>query len=235
MTKNKVILCIGDLHFPYHHIDTLDFLKAIKLKYKPDRVIQGGDELDYHAISFHDSDPGLPNSEKEFDIARGFLKQLEKIFPSMDILDSNHGSLVERKQKHHGLPRQVFKPMNERYGVSKNWKWHKSLTIKMSNGSYCYFHHGKNADVMKTSMSMGMSVVQFHYHEKMCVQYWANPLGLYFAAQAGCSVDDHSMAMAYNDNNLKRPLLGHLIIIDGMAKNLPMVLNKKGRWIGLVP
>jgi hypothetical protein len=36
---SKSILVISDQHAPYHHIDTLDFLAAIKAKYKPDTVV----------------------------------------------------------------------------------------------------------------------------------------------------------------------------------------------------
>ena len=53
----KSILVISDQHAPYHHIDTLDFLSAIKEKYKPDCVVNIGDEMDWHSISFHDSHP----------------------------------------------------------------------------------------------------------------------------------------------------------------------------------
>ena len=56
---NKCILVISDTHCPYHHPDLISFLKTIKKKYKPDRVIHIGDEVDSHAISFHDSDPDL--------------------------------------------------------------------------------------------------------------------------------------------------------------------------------
>ena len=55
----KSILVISDQHAPYHHIDTIDFLAAIKQKYKPDTVVNIGDEMDWHSISFHDSHPGL--------------------------------------------------------------------------------------------------------------------------------------------------------------------------------
>ena len=41
----KSILVISDQHAPYHHIDTLDFLSAIKQKYKPDCVVNIGDEM----------------------------------------------------------------------------------------------------------------------------------------------------------------------------------------------
>lgn len=193
--------------------------------------MQIGDEVDGHAWSFHDKDPDLLSPGDELGSAQGYIKELERLFPQMDLLDSNHGSLFYRKQKSTGLPRGIFKTYNDIYNVSKKWKWHKHLTIQLSDGAYCYFHHGKSADVMKTSMSMGMSCVQGHYHEKFGVQYWANSLGLYFAAQTGCLVDDDSLAMDYNNANLKRPLIGSLIILNGQPKPLPMILDKRGRWI----
>jgi hypothetical protein len=47
----------------------------------------------------------------------------------------------------------------------------------------------------------------------------------------GCLIDDKSMAFAYNKLQLKRPLIGVGIILDGQPKLLPMILNKEGRWI----
>jgi len=208
------------------------FLKAIKRKYKPDRVIQIGDEVDGHAWSFHDPDPDLHSPGDELGKAKAWIDKLYKLFPVMDLIESNHGSLFYRKQKKAGLPKQIFKSYNEIYGVGPKWKWHYDLTIEMSNGALCYFHHGKSASVVKASQSMGMSMVQGHYHESMGVQYWANSLGLYFAAQTGCLIDDDALAFEYNDNNLKRPLIGSLMILNGEARSIPMVLNKRGRWIG---
>ena len=197
-------------------------------------VISIGDEIDAHSWSFHDSDPDLRSPGDELGEAKHFIHRLYEIFPRMAVIESNHGSLFYRKQKASGLPRAVFKPYNEIYGLPNTWAWHMDLTIKLSDGTWCYFHHGKSSNVMATSQSMGMSTVQGHFHEKMGVQYWANSLGLYFAAQTGCLVDDDSLAMAYNNNNLKRPILGSLIIIEGQPKLLPMVLDKKGRWIGKI-
>jgi metallophosphoesterase superfamily enzyme len=90
------------MHIPYHHPDTIRFLKAIKKKYKPTRVICVGDEVDKHAMSFHDSDPDLPSAGDELNEAIKYLKQLYKVFPRVDLVDSNHGSMVYRKGKHHG-------------------------------------------------------------------------------------------------------------------------------------
>lgn len=235
MLKNFCILILGDKHFPFHHIDSFRFILGIKKKYKPDRVISVGDETDQHSWSFHEHNPMLPNPDEELTRAKSYIQKLHSIFPKMDILESNHGSLVYRKQVAAGLPRGVFKTYNEIYDIDNGWKWHRDLTIKMSDGMWLYLCHGKSADVLKTSQSMGMSCIQGHYHEKMSIQYWGNSLGLYFAAQTGCLVDDDSLAMEYNKTNLKRPVIGSMVVIDGIPKLLPMVLNKRGRWNGKVP
>jgi len=90
----KSILCISDQHAPYQHPDTLDFLSAIKKEYKPDCVVNMGDELDWHSISFHDHHPGLYSPKDELETAKIFFKKLHTMFPKMYVLDSNHGSLV---------------------------------------------------------------------------------------------------------------------------------------------
>lgn len=70
--RSKSILVISDQHYPYNHPDIYAFLKALKDKYEPDRVINIGDELDYHAISFHDHHPDLlaPGDELQTWIGR---------------------------------------------------------------------------------------------------------------------------------------------------------------------
>jgi hypothetical protein len=35
-------------------------------------------------------------------------------------------------------------------------------------------------------------------------------------------------------NNLKRPVIGTGIIVNGIPKLIPMILNKKGLWIGKI-
>lgn len=229
-----LVICISDMHQPYAHPDTYQFLKAVKAKYWPEAkkpiVVCGGDEIDHHSISFHDKNPKLPNASKELELACNKLKYIYDLFPKAYVLDSNHGSLVMRKALAHGLPSEVFKSNAEILGAPKEWRWVTDLTLTLSNGSKCYFHHGKSSDVLKLSQAMSMSAVQFHYHEKYKIEYWANPLGLYFAMQAACLVDDKSLAMAYNKLNLKRPIIGIGIIVNGLPRLIPMVLNKKGRW-----
>ena len=91
---NSVVLVISDMHIPYHHPKMLDWLQALKDKYKPTRVICIGDELDKHALSYHDSDPNLKSAGDELSESLGVIKKLHEMFPVMDILESNHGSLI---------------------------------------------------------------------------------------------------------------------------------------------
>ena len=49
----------------------------LKKKYKPDKVIHIGDEVDKHAMSFHDSDPDLPSAGDELRMSLPLIKELE--------------------------------------------------------------------------------------------------------------------------------------------------------------
>jgi len=230
--NNECILLISDMHIPYHHLDTFEFLEYLKDKYKPTRVICLGDELDKHSLSFHDSDPDLHSAGHELSESLKYIKQLEELFPELDILESNHGSLIWRKAKSSGIPKHYIKTYNEVLGVSDKWEWHFDLTIKLPNGQDCYLHHGKSQDVVKLSQTMGMNAVQGHYHETMKSQYWGNPTNLYWGLQIGCLIDNKSLAFSYNNCNLKRPVVGTGLIINSLPVLEPMVLDHNGRWIG---
>lgn len=229
---NSRVLVISDLHAPYYHRDTIPFLTAIKELFNPDRIILTGDEIDGHTISFHDSDPDLafsPSSELEKAIEH--LKPLYELFPKADVLESNHGSLVYRRAKKHGLPRHVLRDYKEVLDAPRAWRWHPDLTIKLSDGKLCYFCHGKSASSIKLGQSMSMNTVQGHYHSKYEIQYHANPHNLYWSMIVGCMIDDKSLAFAYNKLQMQRPIIGCAIILDGQPKLLPMILNQDGRWI----
>lgn len=213
---NSRILVISDMHLPYTVKGLIPFLQGLKDKYNPTRIVCVGDELDYHCNSFHDSDPDLMGAACELTSALKTIKILYEMFPKMDILDSNHGSMIYRKAKHHGIPRHHIKSYNEVLGVGDGWKWHEDLTLVMPDGRPVYFHHGKTADGIKLSQTMGMSAVQGHHHNEFSTRYWANSLGLYFSLQVGCLIDKESYAFAYNNINLKRPIIGCAVIINGV-------------------
>jgi hypothetical protein len=213
---NSRILFISDMHIPYHHPNTIPFLKMLKDRYNPTRVICLGDELDKHALSFHDSDPDLMSAGDELRAALPVIAELHDTFPVMDLIDSNHGSMVFRKAKHHGIPRHYLKSYNDVLQVGEGWKWSHDLTLTLPSGHKVFVHHGKSAESIKTSQAMSMSHVCGHFHESFGVKYWANPHDLFFAINSGCLIHDDSYAYSYNNTNLKRPIIGTSLIIDGV-------------------
>lgn len=231
MHNNKRILIISDLHAPYSHQDTEAFLKAVKNKYNPTRVILSGDEADFHAISFHDHDPDLESPGTELQKTIDALKPLYKLFPKAEVLESNHGSLVMRKAQAVGLSKNFFRTYQEILQAPEGWTWHFDITTKLPNGQKCYFHHSKGKP-LKTGQLYGMSHVCGHHHESFDIQYWSTPESLFFAMTVGCLVDKKSLAMAYGKNNQKRPIVGVGLIIDSLPILIPMTLNSKGRWTG---
>lgn len=226
------ILCISDQHAPYHHPDMIKFLSAIKAKYSPTLVVNGGDEIDNHCISFHDSDSDLPSAGDELVKATKVLKQLEKLFPTMTLLDSNHGSLALRRFKHHGIPMKYLATPQQVYGVSNKWQWVSDLTVTLPNGQPAYFCHGMTKQGIKLAAQRGTNVVQFHYHTEFRIDYIGNPNSLLWSLQSGCLIDRKSMAFAYDKLNLNRPIIGTSMVIDSKPLLIPMVLDKSGRWIG---
>lgn len=230
---NSRILVIPDLHFPYCHVDTLDFLHKIKRILNPTRIICLGDELDYHAMSFHDSDPDLDSSGRELVLGLGYIDTLHELFPKMDLLHSNHGSMAYRKAKHHGMPRHLLKSYNDVLGVSPDdWRWHESLIVVLPNGNKCKFVHGNSSNVLAASQSIGMSLVQGHHHSLFECRYWNAGNGLHFGVTSGCLIDDTSMAFAYNKVHKTRPVIGVTFIENSFPQLIPMALDENNRWIG---
>lgn len=227
---NKSVLVISDLHIPYHHQDSFEFLHALKKKYQPDLVVNIGDELDHHAISMHEHNPDLRSAGDELRESKIYIQQLEKIFPKMTLVHSNHSSLVYRRALKHGLPKDYLKDYNDFLGVGKGWKWVDDLTITLPDGERCFFTHGMSADVLKVAQQYGMSTVQGHYHTKFSIGYYSNPDRLCFGMQVGCLINQKSMAFDYAKNFKSRFIVGCGMIINGQPKLMPMILNKDGRW-----
>ena len=233
MTENKIILFFTDLHIPYQHKDCFKFLDCIKNSYKPDGIICGGDELDQHKISFHDKDPDIAFSpSSELDESIRFYRILSDIFPRLDILESNHGSLVYRRQKHHGLPRRVFKEWNEILEAPAGHRWHDKLFLKMSNGQELLVMHQRAKAYLKVSQGHGICYAQGHFHGSFGVQYWRVGRELKWGLAGGCLVDTRSKAMDYGRLNFEQPALGATIIINGIPILIPLIEDKKGNWKG---
>lgn len=231
MKLTKALLVISDLHSPYEHPDTVAFLRALNKKYKFDKVVCIGDEIDNHAISFHDSDPDLPNAGEELTLAIKHMKPIYELFPDVTVVESNHGSLVYRKALSNGLPKAVFKKYNEILEAPKGWTWEFDTKVYTQLGPI-YLCHGKSGTPGRLASQYGMSTIQGHFHEKAQITYISTPERLIFDAHTGCLADDKSLALGYNKVNPKRPIVSLIVVIKGIPHIEPMVLNSRGRWVG---
>lgn len=226
------ILVVGDLHAPYTHVDAMAFLESVRDAYCPDMVVQVGDETDGHAISFHESNPNLDSAGVELEKAKLVLEQLHELFPNLLVCDSNHGSLVYRRAKAHGLPVQFIKKYRDilfpEHGAPA-WSWADAWVLNTPLGPV-RFQHQVSGDFMLNASHERTSLVLGHEHGRFEVQYAASSTALYFGAYAGCLIDRKSMAFAYGRLTRKKPILGVLVITEGCPQLIPMLLDDSGRW-----
>lgn len=199
--RGKRVLFISDTHIPYSVQGYLEFLSDLKDRFRPEIVIHIGDEIDYHAISFHDSISELFSAGHELDKSIIEVQEgLHRLFPKMYLLESNHGSLIFRKLKHHGVPIRVIRPLPDLYETPL-WSWHEHILLRTDRGKvYCC--HGKSGAYGRMVKELGTSVVQGHFHTKFEITYHRSILGNRFSMYVGCLADRESMAMSYARNNL---------------------------------
>jgi hypothetical protein len=229
--KDEVILVFGDLHAPFNREGSIEFLKAVNDKYKPTKVICTGDEIDSHAMSFHETDPDNPGAGDELQEAINELKPLYKIFPKVELVDSNHGSLAFRKAKFAGIPIKYLKSTQDVLETPKGWVWHKDYTYTMNNGQTLFVTHGLKKDTLKLAEQYGCCVCQGHYHEDAAIRYSSSPSQLIWGCSVGCLIDDNTLSFEYNKSNMKRPILSCVVIINGIPQIIPMII-KNHKWIG---
>lgn len=242
------ILFISDLHCPYHHPDAFFFLRELHKKYKFKRIIGLGDELDYHAMSFHQANPDLSSAGDELQRGREALWELWKMFPIIDWVESNHGSLAYRKALFHGVPRHLILDYRDAIFGEKakdgslyrpgmrgvGWNWYPHLVISTGNQK-CRVVHGLSISTRRNVEQAGMNSVQGHHHGIFEKVYHGTPEFLNWGMTIGCLIDDNSIAFAYNKNTIKRPVMGCGGFVEGLPRLFPMILAKGGRWCGNVP
>jgi predicted MPP superfamily phosphohydrolase len=199
--RGKRVLFISDTHIPYSVDGYLTFLKELKDKFKPEIVIHGGDELDYHCISFHKSISELFSAGHELDRSIIEIQEgLHKLFPKLYLLESNHGSLIFRRLKHEGIPIRHLKPLNELYETPL-WEWHNKIVLQTNKGKVAVAH-GMSGIALQWAKACGMSTVEFHYHSKHHITKMRSLSKDIFSMHCGCLADQEKMAFEYAKSNL---------------------------------
>jgi len=198
--RNKRVLIISDLHFPWSIEGWFEFLKSIHEKRKYDLIISIGDEVDHAAISFHEKENGMPSACKELEMAQDEMALLHTLFPKIYVLTSNHGSLIHRKMKFGGVPYEVLKPLPDLYGCPL-YEWHDEIVLKTNAGDV-YLCHGKSSAYGKMVREIGTSCIQGHFHTKAEITFHKTIGGLRFSMFVGCLADQEKIAFRYAKNNI---------------------------------
>jgi len=232
---NSRILIIPDQHSPYQHTDAIEFLRDVKARLNPTRVVNLGDETDGHALSFHDSDPNLDSAGVELFKARQFLSELERLFPVMDICHSNHGSLVYRRAFKSGIPVEYIKSYRDIIFDSSGgdgWSWHEKIITELPNKDKVIFQHQSSGSIIANAAHERANIVQGHEHGIYQIDYRASTEALYWAMTSGCLIDSKALAFAYGKLYPKKPIIGVSAIIDSQPVLIPMPQDGHGRYTG---
>ena len=227
----SVVLAVPDLHAPFEHRDALAFLKAVKKKYKPTRIVFLGDEMDAHAISDYDSDPDGLSAGKELEKTIEHLQGFYKLFPKAMVCTSNHTARPFRAAYKYGIPKAFMKDYSEFLKAPKGWKWADEWEVDGVTYEHGEGFTGQSAAIKSAQGNMSPTVIG-HIHAFAGIQYNANSKHLIYGFNAGCLIDRHAYAFNYGKKIKNKPILGCGIIINGIPLFVPLVLKRNGRWTG---
>lgn len=213
ISKKGNVLCISDLHIPYQHKKAFDHCRRVRDKYKCSVVVNLGDIVDNHSISYHEKEPDYACVGKELDEAYKELVRWKTEFPTVFCCFGNHDSLLKRKAKTHGLSGRMIKSLNEIYDLPKSWRFSDSWV--KDDVRYCHGIEvgGKYGFVGMAEANM-MSTVTGHLHASSGVHFISSPIKLIYGMGAGCLLDKDSFAMAYGKHFKRKPILGCSVVLN---------------------
>jgi len=231
------VLTISDLQAPFQHRDAIDFLKHTKKVWRTERVVCLGDEVDSHGISDYDPEPDAWSAFTEWDRAIEFMHELYKVFPNVKAVTSNHtlrpwrvGKRSKLSLGHKGS--RFMRSLREAMEAPKGWSWeehHILDDIRYEHGDR--LNGGVSSVARRAMFQRFTSVVFGHWHSIAGPVYMEVPgKGLLFGCPSGCLIDPQAYAFRYKSK--RDEILGTTVVIDGVPYFEPMILNKRGRWVG---
>lgn len=228
--KEKVLV-IPDTQLPFDHKDSIDFLHAVKEKVRPTRIVHIGDYFDLHALSQYVHNPDGYSAGDELKAALKRAKEYYKLFPKCDLIAGNHDVRVYKRASEAGIPKGFLKEYTEWLRAPKGWTIQEKLEI--DNVLYIHGEGFSGASGHLTAAVKNMqSVVMGHLHSFAGINYIANHRLICFGMNVGCLIDIHAYAFEYGKTMPNKPILGCGVVDKGIPQFIPMLLNKKGRWVG---
>jgi UDP-2,3-diacylglucosamine pyrophosphatase LpxH len=215
------VLYVSDLHCPNEHPKALDHLKKIRNKFKCDRIVFLGDELDAAAFSKYPLNPDMPNAGEELELAIKHLKPFYKEFPEAKVLSSNHGERIFKKCLVSGLPSAVIRRYAEILQYPVGWELVEETEI-----DEVLAMHGDPFNKSSWRIAhekVKQSIVMGHIHSSAGIFYSQLRKKKLLCANFGCLIDVRRMAFDYGKKCIEKPCIGSGVVIDGEeAHFIPM-------------
>ena len=101
------VLVPGDLHLPFTHPKYLAFCKDVRRVWKTKEVVFIGDQVDAHALSFHEHDPDGMSAGDEKRAAKAGIAEWYKAFPKAKVCIGNHDARTIRLARKAGIPMEA--------------------------------------------------------------------------------------------------------------------------------
>jgi predicted phosphodiesterase len=213
MRKNQLI--IADTHEPFCLPDYLEFTKDVQRKYNcDDHVIHIGDEVDNHALSYHEKDANGKAIYAEMDDAMKRLLKWYKAYPNVTVCVGNHSALPFRQANTAGIPARWLKTYKEVWSAPKGWKWVLEVII-----DDVLYEHGTGASGKNAALSRAekhrMRTVIGHTHTNAGAQFNASRKDLIWGLNVGAGIDHRAYAFAYAKENAAKPVIGCGVVAEG--------------------
>lgn len=227
----ETVLAISDQQAPFHHPDAIAFLKAVKQKFQPTKVVNIGDSLDMHCLSKYSHNPDLPGPADEYRQALDFMHELYDLFPVAQEVYSNHNGRYLKRIEEAGIPSSFIKSYRQIMDYPKGWSIEPYLEI-----DNVLYEHGTRFGGLNSGRSAlqvnGQSTVYGHLHSNGGIVYSANRKELIFAMCVGCLIDWKAYAFNYARDAKQLPTLGTGVVVKGVPHFVPMFIDKEFRWTG---
>lgn len=209
-------LVISDIHFPYHHRESFDFLNDTYKSWKCTKVISVGDMFDMHRTGKHLPEPNAMSMADEIKTDKINVKTLASIFPEMRICYGNHDLRAQKAVKEKGITGEMLKSLHELFECPVGWKF----DYEFIDDGVIYFHgdgYSGQRGAMDAAMKRRSSVAIGHLHSFGGVSYHNNGKDMVFGLNTGCLINDKLPAFAYGINSKDKATIGCGVVVEGKS------------------
>lgn len=206
--ENECIGIIGDTHLPFEREGYLEFCRDTFKREGVTRVIHIGDLVDHHALSFHESEPGLKGANGEYFDARDRLKPWFEAFPKLTLVHGNHDLIPARQVKKIGIDPDIYmRPISEVYGFPPGWDVVEKIII-----DGVVYHHGKTSTGVNGFRNDAIKRMQCsvsgHNHGNWGISGTSSDHRMVWGMAVGCGVDSTLLAFVYGADFALKPIVG---------------------------